>query len=80
MTAANTFESLVDDLSAATFAPAWVAFLTGFYGARLNARLATESTAYTPVPGAHNALLHSAYTTGDLVHGSDAAVALGGGR
>ena len=51
-----------------------------FLGFRLACRMWAESMSYQVAQGARNAVLHSAYSTGDLVHGSEFAVACGGGR
>lgn len=78
MAADDSFESFIDDLSLAWGVAPGLAFLTGLLEARLAGRLSREQAPYVARPGAGRALRHSAYSSGDIVPGSDFARAAGG--
>lgn len=87
MNAAHDFETFVDSLSRAWSVPTWMAFtrscadsILAMVMMRREACERAESVAYEPAPGARNFYLHDGYRTATLVHGSDLAVSLGGGR
>jgi hypothetical protein len=74
------FNTFVDFLRRDWQVDACMTAYSHFLGLRLAFRMMAECRPYVPAPGAREAVLHSEYSTGSLRHGSEFAVACGGGR
>ena len=74
------FESFVDALRRDWQVDACMAAYSPWLGFRLAVRMMTESMPYQAAPGAGPIVRRTGYIAGAMTHGSDFAVACGGGR